>query len=252
MSTRVIPCLLLKHDKLVKTIKFSGIKYVGDPINTVKIYNEKEVDELIILDITATSEDRSPPFKLLKQLANECFMPISYGGGIKNVKHIKKLFKLGIEKVIINSTAIKNSKLIEDASNVFGSQSIIVSLDVKKNCEKKYKIFSNRGKIPTGINPVKFAIKMEKKGAGELFINNIDKDGTMTGYDVKLLRQISNSINIPTIACGGAGHYGDLRIAAKQGKVSAVAAGSIFIYAGKNKSVLINFPTRKKINQMLN
>lgn len=242
LQTRVIPCLLLKNNGLVKTVKFKDPKYVGDPINAVKIFNEKEVDELIFLDITATIENRKPNFEVISDIASECFMPFGYGGGIRNLDDIKKLFNLGVEKVIINSYAFENPMFIKEASSIFGSQSIVVSMDVKKGLFGKYEVFTNNGKKNTKLDPVKFAKQMEDMGAGELFLNSIDKDGTMQGYNIELIKKVSDSVNIPVIACGGASKNEDFGEAVKKGGASGVAAGSMFVFYGKHKAVLISYP----------
>jgi len=250
-KTRVIPCLLLKNKGLVKTIKFKNPKYVGDPINAVKIFNEKEVDELIFLDITATIENRKPPFNLLSQIASECFMPFSYGGGIRTLEDIKKILSLGVEKVAINSYAVENPSFIRKAAEYYGSQSIIVSIDVKKSPIGKYEIYTHGGKRAAKLDPTEFAMQMEEMGAGELFLNSVDRDGTMKGYDVELIKEISESVNIPVIASGGAGKIEDFRNAAKKGGASAVAAGSLFVFIGPYRAVLINFPTSEDLKEML-
>lgn len=251
IKTRVIPCLLLLDKGLVKTIKFNNPRYIGDPINTVKIFNEKEVDELIFLDISATIKDREPPMNFISQIASECFMPLCYGGGIKSVENIKKIFALGVEKVSINNYAIENPSFIEEAANIFGSQSIVVSMDVKKNLFGEYKIFIHSGKKPTDLDPVKFAIWMEKIGAGELLINSIDRDGTMEGYDLELTRKVSEAVSIPVITSGGAGKIENFADAVKETGVSAVAAGSFFVFYGKHHAVLINFPTAEELKEVL-
>ncbi|MCK4364594.1 MAG: imidazole glycerol phosphate synthase subunit HisF [Thermoplasmatales archaeon] len=248
LETRVFPCLLLKNGALVKTIKFDNPIYIGDPINTVKIYNSKEVDELVFLDITTTVENKKPSFEIVNQIATECFMPFVYGGGIRDLGDIKKIFKLGAEKVIINTYAIENPTFIKKASDQFGSQSILVSVDVKKNSFGKYEVYTHSGTKASNLDPITFATNMEKLGAGEIFLNSIDKDGTMEGYDLELINFMSKSVNVPLIACGGAGSTEDIGKAVKAG-ASAVAAGSIFIYQGQNRSVLINFPTREELKE---
>lgn len=246
LTKRAIPCLLLENSALVKTINFKNVNYIGDPLNAIQIYNNLEVDELILLDITATNENRKPPFDVFSQVASECFMPFACGGGIKNVEDIKKIFNLGAEKVIICTQAVENPSLIKEASDLFGSQSIIVSIDVKKNRVGKYEVYIKSGTKPTGLDPVEFAVKMEQMGAGEIFLNSIDRDGMMTGYDTELIKMVSGVINIPLIACGGAGKIEDLGIATKAG-ASAAAAGSLFVYQGPNRAVLINFPSRDEL-----
>jgi imidazole glycerol-phosphate synthase subunit HisF len=247
IRTRVIPCLLLRDRGLVKTVKFKHPKYVGDPINAVKIFNEKEVDELFFLDITATAENRKPPFKLISQIASECFMPFGYGGGIRDLDAIKDLFSLGVEKVAINSYAVEKSSFIRDAADLFGSQSIVVSIDVKKNLFGKYRVYTHGGRRSTSFDPVNFAMQMEQVGAGEIFLNSIDRDGTMQGYDLDLIRRVAEAVTIPVVACGGAGKVDDLRDAIKKAGASAVSAGSMFVFKGKHRAVLINFPTAEEL-----
>ncbi len=238
---RVIPCLLLKGRGLVKTQKFKNPKYLGDPINIVKIFNDKEVDELFLLDITATIEGRAPLFSYLTEIASECFMPLGYGGGIRTLDDVKTLLNIGIEKVAINSSAVENPSFIRIASNYAGSQSIIVSMDIKKSLLGKYEVFTHSGTKPTGKDPISFAREMEKLGAGEIFLNSIDKDGAMQGYDMELIRRVTSSVGIPVVACGGAGYINHLVDAVKNG-ASAAAAGSMFVFQGPLRGVLISYP----------
>ena len=251
LKTRVMPCLLLNDGRLVKTIKFKNPSYVGDPINAIKIYNEKEVDELILVDITATVEHRKPPFDIIEEVASECFMPFTYGGGIRDLDDIKRIFRLGIEKAAINSYAAENPEFIRDAADLFGSQSIVVSIDVKITMFGKYVVFTHNGKKSAKTDPVSYAVKMEKMGAGEILLNSIDKDGTMDGYDITLVKMVAEAVNIPVIALGGAGCVDDITEAVKGGGASAVTAGSLFVYQGKNRAVLINFPTREELETKL-
>lgn len=250
LQKRIIPVLLLKNDGLVKTIKFKKPRYIGDPINAVKIYNDREVDELIFLDIEATKNKKEPNFRLIKEIATECFMPFCYGGGINNFHTIKKIFNLGAEKISINSEFYYNPNLVKKASESFGSQSIVVSIDVKKNLFGKYETYINGGKINTHQNPIEIAKQAEKFGAGEIILNSIDKDGTMSGYDLKLIKTVSDTISIPLIACGGAKNLDSLRDAINTG-ASAAAAGSLFIYHGSQNGILINYPEKKNINKII-
>jgi len=251
LRTRVIPCLLLKNKGLVKTVKFKDPKYVGDPINAVKIFNDKEVDELIFLDINATIENRKPNFKLISDIASECFMPFSYGGGIRDLSDAKKLFNIGIEKIIINSYAYENTSFIKEASELFGSQSIVISIDVRKNLFGKYEVFTHSGTKNTKLDPVLFAKKVECMGAGEICLNSIDRDGTMKGYDIELIKQVSESVSIPIIASGGCGKIEDFKDAVINGGASGVAAGSIFVFHGKHKAVLISYPSTHELDKLL-
>jgi len=251
LKTRVMPCLLVSNGRLVKTVKFKNPAYVGDPVNAIKIYNEKEVDELILLDITATPEGRKPNFAFLSEITNECFMPLAYGGGIRDLDDIKRLFGLGIEKVAINSYAAENPAFIEQAAAIFGSQSILLSMDVKKNLFGKYAVYTQGGRTGTSHDPVAWATRMEGMGAGEILLNAIDQDGMMEGYDTVLIRKVTDAVHIPVIACGGAGKVEDFRLAVEKGGASAVAAGSMVVYQGKNKGVLINFPSRDDLKNIL-
>ncbi len=250
LKTRVIPCLLLRNLGLVKTVKFSDSKYVGDPMNTVKIFNDKEVDELLFLDISATNEERKPPFDLLSCIASEAFMPFGYGGGLNDLEDVEKILKIGIEKVIINTHAFKNPEFIKKLANKFGSQSIVVSIDVKKNIEGNYEVFINSGKVNTKKNPIYYAIEMEKMGAGEIFLTSIDRDGTGEGYDLDLIREVSNAVNIPVISYGGAGKLEDFSKAVNAG-ASAVAAGSLFVFLGPYRAVLFSYPTKNELKRVL-
>ena len=247
---RVIPALLSKDGGLVKTVQFKDAKYVGDPINIIKIFNDKEVDELIFLDINATANNTKPSLKVISEIASECFMPICYGGGIKSTDHIKEIFNAGVEKVAINTSAIENPSLIDDAVRLFGSQSIVVSMDVKKNLFGKQQLYKLGGRKKTKLDPVEFATEMEKRGAGEILLNSIDKDGTYLGYDIKLIKSISEALKIPVIACGGASKVEDFVEAVKNG-ASAVAAGSMFVFHGKHRAVLINFPSNEELKREL-
>lgn len=247
MLRRVIPCLLFKDSGLVKTTKFKDPRYLGDPINIIKIFNEKEVDELVLLDIDATQEGRKPNFEFLSVIASECFMPLGYGGGIKELSDITKIFEVGIEKVILNTQAICNPTVVQEAAHRFGSQSIVVSIDVRKSLFGKYEVYSHGGKIRTGLTPLEHAQHMEQLGAGEIIINSIDQDGVMNGYDIALLKKISSSVSVPVVALGGAGAMQDLVKAIEEGGASAVAAGSMFVFQGKHRAVLVNYPSEKEL-----
>lgn len=252
LKTRVIPCLLLKGQGLVKTIRFKDPTYIGDPINAVKIFNEKEVDELTFLDITATIEKRSPNFQVIRNIASECFMPLGYGGGITRLSEIDTLFSIGIEKVIINSALLKKDSLLTDASIKFGSQSIVASIDVKKKFWGKNEVYINSGKVATGIDAAEYAKRCEQAGAGEILLNSIDRDGTMKGYDTDLLKKITSNVSIPVIACGGAGNTGHFSEAVTEGGASAVAAGSMFVFQGIHRAVLISYPSYKVLEETFN
>jgi cyclase len=251
LETRVMPCLLVQNGRLVKTVKFRNPSYVGDPVNAIKIYNEKEVDELILLDITATIEGRPPSMELLRSVVNECFMPLTYGGGIRTMEEIRHLFGLGVEKVAINSYAIENPSFIREASRQFGSQSIVVSIDAKKTMFGKYVVHSHGGRRSTGLDPLSFSKHMEEMGAGEILLCSMDRDGTYDGYDTVLTKQVTQAVSIPVIACGGAGCLEDFAKAVRHGGASAVCAGSMAVYSKKGLGVLINFPARAELQKIL-
>lgn len=246
---RIIPCLLIQDGGLVKTINFSNPKYIGDPINAIHIFNEKDVDEMIIIDIKATANGYID-FELLEELASEAFMPLTYGGGIKTVEDIKRILQSGYEKVVMNYSFFDNNKLVQEASALFGSQSISVGIDIKRNFLGKYKVFRLNGKEKIGLDPVDVAIMAQQLGAGEIFINNIDKDGTMSGYDIKLVDKITSAVEIPVVACGGAGNINDIAELFRKTRVSGAAVGSLFIYFGKHKAVLINVPSEEEFRKV--
>ena len=248
LKNRIIPVLLLKDKNLVKTIQFDKKIYIGDPINTIRIFNEKEVDELIILDIGATKENRSPDFSFIRELASECFMPLTYGGGISSIEDIKKLFRIGVEKVVINSAFLKNPELIKSISEKFGSQSLVISIDVKSS--KKNKVFSYKNSKVLDISPLELSKKAQALGAGEIMINSIDRDGSFLGYDLDLINLISKELEVPLIICGGANSLENLKQAIDSG-ASAAAAGSFFVFYGKNRAVLITYPDRKELESLL-
>lgn len=241
MYKRVIPVLLLKDKGLVKTVKFKNEKYIGDPINAVKIFNEKEVDELVFTDITASKNGKGPDFNYIQEIATECFMPLGYAGGLKKVDEIKKLFYIGVEKAIINQALIHNPDLVKESVKDFGSQSIIASIDIKKNFWGKYEVYDYVKQKGTGISPLEFAKKMEDLGVGEIILNSVDRDGTFEGYDDKIL-EFSHSLNVPVIINGGAKNYDNLSETISDKHISGVAAGSLFVFHGKLRAVLINYP----------
>jgi len=247
---RVMPCLLVQDGRLVKTKKFRDPVYVGDPINAIRIYNEKEVDEIIILDIEATAFGKPPLMQLISEICEECFMPMCYGGGITTVEEIKEILKLGIEKVAINTSAIENPDLITRAAEMFGSQSIVVSIDVRKK-HGEYSVFYKCGQKNAKMSPADFATIVEQRGAGEILLNSIDRDGTWEGYDIELLNQVTSNVTIPVIACGGASKVEDFADAVKNGGASACAAGSMVVFQGKDLGVLINFPVRSELERVL-
>jgi cyclase len=244
-KTRVIPVLLLRGQGLVKTIKFKQPKYVGDPINAVRIFNEKEADELVFLDITATPEGRGPDFELLSDIASEAFMPMAYGGGITTLVEVRRIFELGFEKVILNSAAYKYPGLISEAAAIFGSQSIVGCVDVRKNLLGRYELCSASSKVKEKASLFEHLASLTRSGVGEILVNAVDRDGTMGGYDLKLLREVSSAVTVPVIACGGAGNVDHLVEAVQDGHATAVAAGSLFVFMGPHRAVMINYPERK-------
>ncbi len=250
LLTRYIPCLLLKGSGLVKTIKFKNPKYVGDPINTVRIFNEKEVDELIFLDIEATPQDREPNYKLLSEIADECFMPLAYGGGIKTLEQAKKIFQIGIEKVAINSASHNDLKLIRDIASIYGTQAVIGVIDVKKSLFGKQEVVSNSAATKHKQTPEAWAQELVKAGVGEIMVTSVDKEGTWEGIDVALIKRITDCVNVPVIAHGGAGNLEHLKEAVRNGGASAVAMGSMVVYQKKDFGVLINFPDKKILEKI--
>jgi imidazole glycerol-phosphate synthase subunit HisF len=249
LPPRVIPCLLLRNQGLVKTTRFKNPRYVGDPTNAVRIFNDKEVDELVFLDITASSERRPPQFELLARMTSECFMPLCYGGGVRTIADMRRLFAIGIEKVAVNTYAAENPDFVREAAEIFGSSSVIVSIDVKRRLFGKNEVVTMGGKRRTGLDPVAYAATMERQGAGELLLNSVDRDGTMVGYDLDLIRSVSEAVDIPVVACGGAGSILDLGRAIREGGASAAAAGSMFVFHGPHRAVLITYPSSAELNE---
>jgi imidazole glycerol-phosphate synthase subunit HisF len=242
---RVIPCLLLRGSGLVKTVRFADPKYVGDIVNAVKIFNDKEVDEIIILDV-----GRRINWDLVTSTASEAFMPMCYGGGITSIDEIKRLLKAGIEKVSINTAAHEDPRLIETAARTFGSQSIVAGIDVKKGFLGRAQVVTHAGKRKQSVDPVKWAKSVERAGAGEILLTSVDRDGTQSGFDLELVRQVTSAVRIPVIACGGAGtlqHFSE----AIQSGASAVAAGSMFVFHGPHRAVLITYPPRAELTKWL-
>lgn len=250
LSTRVIPILLLSGYDLIKTTQFKNPIYIGDPINAVRIFNDLEVDELFLIDIYAT-KNKYINYDLLQAISNEAFIPLCYGGGIKNLDEMERLFKIGIEKISLNSASIINPKIISDAANIFGRQSIVVSIDIKKDIFGNYAIYTNNGKRKMSISPEKWIKEAENLGAGEIVINNIDQDGMMNGYDIQLLQKLSSCVYIPVVGCGGAGNLNHIKEAMQETNVSGLAAGSMFVFYNKLKGVLINYPGRDDLEGML-
>lgn len=252
LRPRVIPCLLV-HDKgLVKTVQFKDPKYVGDPINAVRIFNEKECDELMVIDIDATRENREPDYKMIENLAAECRMPLCYGGGVKTVEQAHRIFSLGVEKIAISSAAIQSPELVTAMAERVGSQSVVVVLDVKKKMLGGYEIYTHNGKKSTGKNPVEMAVRMQELGAGEIVINSIDQDGMMKGYDLVIVEKIRKAISLPLTVLGGAGSLQDIGKLIKQYNIIGAAAGSLFVFKGIYKAVLINYPNWEEKDRLIN
>lgn len=247
---RVIPSLLIQKGGLVKSVKFKDHKYVGDPINAVKIFNDKEVDELVLLDISATAEKRVPNLKYIIEIASEAFMPMAYGGGITTLEQIQSLIAGGIEKVVLNTVAFDNPTLITQAAEFAGSQSVVVSMDVKKNLWGKYQVYVQNGTRSTKMDPVSYARKIEALGAGEIILMSIERDGSFEGYDLPLIKMVSEAVSIPVVAIGGSATVDDFAKAIQQG-ASAVSAGSQFVFQRPHRAVLISYPSQKELKEKL-
>jgi cyclase len=246
-KTRVIPVLLLKGSGLYKTVNFKSPKYIGDPINSVRIFNDKEVDELVFLDIDATQNLADPNYELLNDIASEAFMPMAYGGGLRTIEQVRKIFRLGFEKVILNSVLYYKTSLISEIVKEFGSQSVVGCVDVNRNFFQKFQLYSNSGSVRQKISLTEHLKYMVREGVGEIFVNSISKDGMMNGYDLELIKKISDLVKVPIIACGGAASLIDFELAVKRSGASAVAAGSMFVFMGSHKAVLINYPERSSL-----
>lgn len=249
---RIIPCLLVHNKGLVKTTKFKEPKYVGDPINAVKIFNEKEVDELIVLDIDASAQGKEPDYKMIENLAIECRMPLCYGGGIKNVEQAQRIFSLGVEKIAVSSLAIENPEMVKEIAQRVGNQSMVVVIDAKKKLlSSKYEVYIHNGEVNTKMDPDKLASELQQLGAGEIVINSIDKDGTMSGYDTNLIKKIRESVSIPLTVMGGAGSYDDIGSVIAENGIIGTGVGSLFVFKGKYKAVLISYPTKTEKQQLM-
>jgi len=251
LKTRVIPALLLRDDALVKTVKFSKPGYIGDPINTVRIFNELEVDELVFLDIEASTQTRKPNLRILREIANECFMPLAYGGGLHDFETAKEIFEIGFEKVVLNAACHTHPKVIEQLAQHYGHQAVVASVDVKKNFWGNYEVFTHSGSKNTKKNPLEWCKQLENMGAGEILLTSIDKEGTWSGFDVELTRKVSEAVGVPVIAHGGAGNLEHINKVVHEGKASAVALGSMIVYQQKGLGVLVNFPDKEVLNTIL-
>jgi len=251
LKTRVIPALLLREDALVKTVKFNNASYIGDPINTVRIFNELEVDELVFLDITATNESRQPNLKILAEIANECFMPLGYGGGLNNFETVQSIFQIGFEKIVLNSVMHEDIQFVTKVAEHYGNQAVVASIDVKKNLFGKYEVWSHSGKKNTKKNPVEWAQELQEKGAGEILLTSIDREGTWSGFDTALVKRVTDSVSVPVIAHGGAGNLDHIKEVVHNANASAVALGSMVVFQQKGMGVLVNFPDHKKLEAVL-
>ena len=245
LQPRIIPCLLVQNGGLVKTVNFHKPKYVGDPINAVKIFNEKEVDELIVLDIDATAQNREPDYAMIRNLAVECRMPLCYGGGAKSVEQVEKIISLGVEKVAMSSAVVSDPKIVADSAKVVGSQSVVVVMDVNKSARTgKYEVWTHNGQKPSGLSPVDFAKQVESLGAGEVVLNSVERDGMMKGYDLELAAEIRKAIRLPVTVLGGAGSLKDVAALISSFGIVGAAAGSLFVFKGIYRAVLISYPNR--------
>lgn len=251
LKTRIIPCLQLVDESLVKTVKFNKYGYIGDPMNTVRIFNELEVDELAFLDIRATVENRNPNLKILSEIADECFMPLSYGGGIKDFETGKKILSIGFEKLILNTAAIKNHDLVKKLAEHFGNQCVVGSIDIKKNLFGKHIVYTKDGKEKTNLDVVSWAQQLEQLGAGEILLTSIDNEGTWLGFDEEITKKVCKAVSVPVIANGGAGSLNNIQSVVKNCGASAVGVGSMVVYQKKGMGVLVNFPDRKKLEAAL-
>lgn len=251
LRTRVIPVLLLRNESLVKTVRFGKFTYVGDPANTVRIFNELEVDELLFLDITASREKRSPNLKVLADIADECFMPLGYGGGIRSLDQAKAVFDIGFEKVAINTHAVDNPALIGDIAKHYGSQAVIASIDVKAGLFGGQTVRTLGGRYNTRRNPVAWAREVEMMGAGEVLLTSIEREGTWVGFDIDLVREVADAVSIPVVAHGGAGSVADIGKVVREGHASAVALGSMVVFQQRGMGVLVNFPEDQQLEAAL-
>lgn len=251
LRTRLIPALLLRGESLVKTARFDRFVYVGDPCNTVRIFNELEVDELMVLDITASREGRRPQFELLAELADECFMPVCYGGGISNVEDARRLLKIGLEKVLVNAHALKRPELVRELADEFGSQAVVAAIDVRQGALRHTHVYDHVRRRNTSRNPVEWARELEAQGAGELLLTSVDREGTWKGLDLEVTRAVATAVNVPVIAHGGAGSMEMVAQAVHTAGASAVATGSMVVFQKQGMGVLVNFPTPEQRERWL-
>ena len=248
LRPRVIPCLLWKNGRLIKTRKFRNPVYVGDAINAIKIFNEKEVDELMIMDVEAGSKGREPDYQMIREVASECFMPLGYGGGIRNHGQISKILSLGVEKILLQTAAVEDEDFVKEAVRMMGSSTIVAVIDYKINFWGKNKVMSHGASHGTSWSPIDFAKHMEQLGVGEIILQSVDRDGTMEGYDNELIREVVKHVSIPVVCAGGAGQFSHIEEVLREAGPSGVAAGSMFVFQGRHRAVLINYPTEKVNN----
>lgn len=251
LRTRVIPVLLMRGESLVKTVQFGRFAYVGDPCNTVRIFNELEVDELCVLDVTAVREGRSPNLALLADMANECFMPLAYGGGIRTLGDAEAIFKIGIEKVVLNTAAVDRPELIGEIAGKFGNQAVVVSIDVGRDLLGRPVVRTHAGTQARGLKPVEWARQAQAMGAGEILLTSIEREGTWSGFDTELVREVADATDIPVVAHGGAGAVADIGNVVREGHASAVALGSLVVFQKKGMGVLVNFPDQDELRKVL-
>ncbi|MRD72305.1 imidazole glycerol phosphate synthase subunit HisF [Rhodocyclus tenuis] len=251
LRTRVIPILLLSDESLIKTVRFGRFSYVGDPCNTARIFNELEVDELIFLDISAARKGSRPNMALLKDIADECFMPLAYGGGVRSLSEAEQIYSIGFEKVVLNSAAVRNPGLIEEIAKRFGSQAVVISIDYKKNIFGGCSVWIDGGRQSTKLDPVIWAQKAVAHGAGEILLTSIDREGTWTGFDLEMIRTVADAVTVPVVAHGGCGRLEDIASVVNSFGASAVGIGSLVVYQKKGAGVLVNFPSPSRLRNLL-
>lgn len=249
INFRIVPCLLLRQGGLAKSTRFKRTRYVGDPINTIRLFNDMGVDEIVFLDIEASVRKVEPDYCFIENIASECFMPLAYGGGINTIEQAKRIIASGVEKVIVNSAAVLNPAFIEGLANAIGSQSVCICIDYKTNFFGKQQIAYLHGKRKQPIDPLDFALKMEKAGAGEIILQSIDRDGTRSGYDLETIKTVTDQLDIPVVALGGANTKEDM-IAARKAGANAAGAGSQFVFVGAHQAVLVNYPNEEQLAEI--
>jgi cyclase len=248
---RVIPCLLMDRGAMVKTRRFGKRTYLGDPVNVVSLFNQFEVDEIVLLDIGASAQDRGPDFETIEQLAEECWVPLTYGGGIRSTLDIEKIIRTGVEKVAIGAACADDLSLMTEAAREFGNQCIVGSVDAKRKFFSGYDTAVCSARRSLGVAPAARARQLQDAGAGEILLQSVDRDGEMEGYDLELIRSVTSAVDLPVIACGGAGRREDIALPIRQAGASASAAGSLFVFSGAERGVLINFPERAALESLL-